>query len=286
MYGLVPACLTFLLSLPGRSLAQVNVTVPITASQIDYTPFLCRNSSTDSPEECEDVWQVINSNGTTLVSTHGPAHGSIIPQMFVQFRASGFSLSTSAFSNATTNITVSNNDTVVAATFNSSVGIVSVLNLQEVELSTVVITFVTDGLPTRLDISSITLTVTGNPYATSVFLPSITLPPTATLPIFETPPPPSSPTPVEASSDNHTFVAEAVGITLGLSLGLTVVAVLGYLFWRRRRRRRPPEDSDSEVLPQPSRFLSTSQSQTTTMMAGSGWASHAFGPQVQKQNRK
>ncbi|KAH0583086.1 hypothetical protein H2248_010973 [Termitomyces sp. 'cryptogamus'] len=223
---------------------------------------------------------VIKFDGTTIVSTYGPAPGSIIPQMFVQFRASTFDLFTSPLSNATVNITVSNNDTVVAATFNSSVGMASVLGLTEADLSTVVVTFVPGKLPTRLDISSINLTVTGDP-ATSIFLPSMTLPPTASLPIFS-PALSSPPSPVEAS-DHHMLVVEAVGITIGLSLGLTVVAVLGYLYWRRRRRRRPPEDCEGEATSQPSHALPTSQSQTTSTVVR---ASRVFGPHTHKKNQR
>ncbi|KAH0583087.1 hypothetical protein H2248_010973 [Termitomyces sp. 'cryptogamus'] len=156
----------------------------------------------------------------------------------------------------------------------------SVLGLTEADLSTVVVTFVPGKLPTRLDISSINLTVTGDP-ATSIFLPSMTLPPTASLPIFS-PALSSPPSPVEAS-DHHMLVVEAVGITIGLSLGLTVVAVLGYLYWRRRRRRRPPEDCEGEATSQPSHALPTSQSQTTSTVVR---ASRVFGPHTHKKNQR
>ncbi|KAG6834318.1 hypothetical protein H0H93_010504 [Arthromyces matolae] len=117
-------------------------------------------------------------------------------------------MSTSPFANATTNITISNNGTVLAAVFNSSVGMVSILNLVESQLSTVAITFIPVALPTRLDIGNITLTVTGNP-STSAFLPTMTLPPSASLPIFGSATPTPTPTPVKAASNHHTLVIEA-----------------------------------------------------------------------------
>ncbi|KAF5379405.1 hypothetical protein D9615_006494 [Tricholomella constricta] len=260
-----------LLSFPIRTQAQSsqrNITVPSDAPQIVYTPFVCdvSSGSANTGKECDGAWQVISLKDATFVSTNGPAPGvDIVPQMFFRFRganpqssklsrntdilwrskASAFYLSTSSLSNATTNITVSNNGTTSAAAFNSSVGIVSVYNLPESTISTVAITFIPDASPTRLDIGDIILTVAGEPV-TSIIFPTETLPPTASLPTFGTPSPTSAPTPVQASS-NRRLIAQAVGITLGLSLGLTTVAVLLYVFWRHRRRRRPPGDSDSET---------------------------------------
>ncbi|KAF8075195.1 hypothetical protein FPV67DRAFT_1381461, partial [Lyophyllum atratum] len=214
-----------------------NVTVSSTTPQIVYTPSVCDASTPNANEQCSGAWQVIDLNGTTLVSTNGPAPDrdsiSIIPQMFFKFRASALYLSTSFQSNATTNITVSNNGTIRSAVFNSSAGMVFILNLVESEISTVAVTYVPEAFPARLDIGDLLLTVTDDP-ATSVFLPSMTLPPTASLPTIGSPEPTISSVPVRDNA-KRTLIAQAVGITLGLSLGLTAVAVLAYIFWRRRR---------------------------------------------------
>jgi len=226
-----------------------NVTVSNTTPQIVYTPFTCDPSTANTNEQCSGAWRVLDLNGTTLVSTNGPAPDanniSIIPQMFFRFRASSLYLSTSSLSNATANITVSNNGIIISKVFNSSVGMVAVLGLREPEISTVAITFIPDALPARLDIGNLILRVTDDP-ATSVFLPSMMLPPTASLPTFGRPEPTTSSMPNQGDAQ-RTLIAEAVGITIGLSFGLTAVAVLAYIFWRRRRRRRPPGDSDSEA---------------------------------------
>ncbi|GLB41581.1 hypothetical protein LshimejAT787_1001810 [Lyophyllum shimeji] len=241
-----------LLSLAEWTQAQSilhNVTVTSTTPQIVYTPFVCGPSAANTDEQCSGAWRVLDLNGTTLVSTSGPApdssNTSIIPQMFFQFRASALHLSTSSLSNATTNITVSNNGTIIAKVFNSSVGMVAVLNLRESEISTVAVTFIPDAFPARLDIGNLVLSVTGDP-ATSAFLPSMTLPPTASLPAFGTPLPTTSSAP-DPGTTKRTLIAQAVGITLGLSFGLTAVAVIAYICWRRRRRRRLPGDGDSEA---------------------------------------
>ncbi|RDB18528.1 hypothetical protein Hypma_000235 [Hypsizygus marmoreus] len=244
-----------------------NITIPSTSAQIVYTPFVCNASTALTNPRCDGAWQIIDLHKQTFVSTNGPAPASanIIPQMFLRFRASALYLSTSALSNSTTNITVSNNGTSTAAVFNSSVGVIAVINLPEAETTTVAITYIPDAdapFPSRLDIGSLMLTVSDNP-ATSVFLPSMTLPPSSAPPTF-TPHPTSTNTPSQSaepqpqSASNRTKIAEAVGITIGLGLGLTAFSVLGYVCWRRRRRRRPPGEGDSESsgtsgVPPPSR---------------------------------
>lgn len=115
------------------------------------------------------------------------------------------------------------------------------------------------------------VTINKSPYsATSVFLPSMTLPPSPTLPIFTSAAPSSSPLP--SSSNHSTLVAEAAGITIGLAVGLTAFAVLGYLFWRRRQRRRPQEDDENEVTARPSPPLPSGQPQAMTTVSELGRA--------------
>ncbi|KAF8888131.1 hypothetical protein BD779DRAFT_1440319 [Infundibulicybe gibba] len=244
----------FVLQLLGLSIAQSgtpanqqNVTIPTTSSQIVYTPFLCDAATAATNPQCRGAWQTtVSVDGRPITFTTGPdvLDGDIIPQLFIRIRASALYLTTS-FSNATTNITVSANNAVVTQQFNSSVGLVNILNLTEDEITMVVLTFVPGSIPTRLEITSLTVTVTGAP-PTSSFLPSMTTPPSASLPTYF--PASSTSTSVTSSSSsptasrppavsNRTKIAEAVGLTVGLGLGLTAVFVLSFCYWRRRRRR-------------------------------------------------
>ncbi|KAF9465528.1 hypothetical protein BDZ94DRAFT_1253330 [Collybia nuda] len=230
-----------------------NITLSNASPQIVYTPFRCSATvSDDTQPQCPGAWQLVDLGGATFVSTTGPdpATEGANPQMFFQFRASAMYFTTSPLSNATANINISANGTTVATTFDSSVGSVAAVSLRDSAITTVVITFFPVDSYSRLDIGNFTLTVVDNPASTVVF-PSMTLPPTASLPTVISPSnaPTSSlspsPSPVQGVS-NRVKVGEAVGIVLGLGLGLTAVAVVLYIIWRRRRLRDPHE-TDSEA---------------------------------------
>ncbi|KAF8238177.1 hypothetical protein L208DRAFT_363234 [Tricholoma matsutake] len=240
-----------------------NVTIPNTSSQVVYTPSLCNSSIAI----CSGAWQILDLNGTTVVSTNGPdpAQGSIIPQMFFQARARDIYIYPFNLSNATANITVTTNQSSISTNFNSSVGVIAILNLLESQTTVVALTFVPSFSASRLDIGSLILTVPTkyvtlissviNPNnqidplysttATSVILPTVTLPPSMTL---------SFPAPISTSTStashtwsNHQLVADAVGIVLGLGFGLTAIAVVGYVCWRRRRLKNSDVSSQRGV---------------------------------------
>ncbi|KAJ3881598.1 hypothetical protein F5051DRAFT_425713 [Lentinula edodes] len=194
---------------------------------------------------CLGGWQVLSSGGGTIVSTEGagPVGANIIPQMFLQFRASALFLSTSPSSNASFEIAVSAGNASVSVSANSSIGVAAILNLPENETTTLSLTFIPGQSPSHLDIGTIAITVTDNSSISSV-LPTPTLPPTISLPSFisstssSIPSGTSTPSSQSSNSSHKQLVTDAVGLTVGLGLGLTLVASLGYYTWKRRRRRQ------------------------------------------------
>ncbi|THU94897.1 hypothetical protein K435DRAFT_860071 [Dendrothele bispora CBS 962.96] len=168
--------------------------------------------------------------------------------------ASAVIISLSPLSNATINVTVSAGSTSVTVAANSSLGVVGIFNMIEAETTTITITYIVDaGVDfALLDIGSITAQVTNGGSASSI-LPTMTLPPSVSIPTFvapQTSSPSASPssTAGTSSSSHKQLVADAVGLTVGLGLGLTAVCVLGYLLWirRRRKRRRLPGDTERQ----------------------------------------
>ncbi|KAG6877536.1 hypothetical protein C0993_006229 [Termitomyces sp. T159_Od127] len=111
----------------------------------------------------------------------------------------------------------------------------------------------------------------------------MTLPPSPTLPIFSSAAPSSA---LPLPSNHGKLVAEAVGITIGLSLGLTAVVVLGCILWRRRKRWRPREDSEDDAAARPSRSLPPreSKAKATTIVSEAGRKSRASKPKAQKKD--
>ncbi|KAF4611122.1 hypothetical protein D9613_007176 [Agrocybe pediades] len=222
----------------------LNVSIPLNSTQIVYTPFLCNATAVSTnPQRCAGAWQVSDSDPATI-STFGPSSTSnnIIPQFFFSFRAFELHLTTSPSSNATVNVTVSSNGIVVSSVFNSSVGSVSIVNLPENDTSVMTINYISSSIPTRLDLEALEITVLANATITS-FLPTPTLPISISLPTFTTPSSTlsSSATSTSNAAQGHgtskKMIAEAVGLTVGLGLGLTIVATLIFYYWRRRRRR-------------------------------------------------
>ncbi|KAF8972719.1 hypothetical protein BDZ97DRAFT_1605360, partial [Flammula alnicola] len=222
-----------------------NLSIPVTSPQMVYTPFVCNSTTVlANPQSCAGAWKLSNSSdaGSATVSVSGPslASANIIPQLFFQFRAFDLFLTTLPSSNATVNITVSSNGTAVSTLFNSTFGSVTVINLPGDVVSLFTITFVSSTTPTRFDLQSIIITALADGAITSI-LPPATLPPSISVPTFTVSssttsilPSSTSPAPVQASSKNKK-VAEAVGLTVGLGLGLTALSTVGLYCWKRRR---------------------------------------------------
>ncbi|KXN91103.1 hypothetical protein AN958_02878 [Leucoagaricus sp. SymC.cos] len=250
--------LAVILLLPRRTLAQVqnqtrNVTIPLDSSQIIYTPFLCdRNTTLSNPNQCNGGWSTRGVGDESIISTKGPdiAAGEVIPQMFLQFRGSALYLFTSKSSNARANITITNNGTTIAAVFESTLGLASILGLEASTATTFALTFLPTNTAQELDLTSLIITISNDALTTSLpILPSMTLPPSSSPPIFtprsasSTQSNPSSPadtqpTPSSNTSARRSNIALAVGLTIGLGLGLTSVSAVGFWWYRKRRRRR------------------------------------------------
>ncbi|KAF9269316.1 hypothetical protein L218DRAFT_832905, partial [Marasmius fiardii PR-910] len=217
-----------------------NITVVNTSPDITYTPFLCNSTSNDP--SCNGGWRILDADGSTVVSTDGPATGGldVVPQMFLRFRATNLFMTTSALSNASMNVTVFSGSTVLSAIANSSVGSLSVVNLPDTQTTTLSITYIQSSIQSRLDIGNITITVSNESASTS-FLPTQTLPPSISLPtIIPTSSESSTPSATANSANEYKkkLIANAVGLTVGLGLGLTAVACAIYALWRRYRRKK------------------------------------------------
>ena len=97
----------------------------------------------------------------TVTSTFGPTPGggNLIPQLFLILRGTSFTLTTSAVSNATANVSIvaSPSNVVVSEMFNSSQGSISAVGLPPDQDVTLAVTYVPslDGELTRLDIDSV-----------------------------------------------------------------------------------------------------------------------------------
>ncbi|KAJ7027876.1 hypothetical protein C8F04DRAFT_964615 [Mycena alexandri] len=233
----------FFSSLPRiQAAGSVNVSISNTSPQIIYTPFLCNASTLIVDPGCLGAWNETNIAGIPVVSTTGPAPNGadIVPQMFMAFRASALFMSTSVASNASANFTVSSASVTASRLINSGDGLVAIVGLVETDLTTLTITFIPGQDTTQLDIGSITITVT-DPGSTSSFLPTMTLPPSMSLPTFipqSTTSSSASPSPSKSpqTSSHHAQLAEALGLVLGLGVGLSIIAGAILSWWKRRRR--------------------------------------------------
>ncbi|KAL0954046.1 hypothetical protein HGRIS_005198 [Hohenbuehelia grisea] len=181
-----------LLALQALSaIAARNVSIPNTSPQLVYTPFLCNGTSNlpEGNESCDGAWRTAVVAGTTVVTTNGPsaAAGNLIPQLFLRIRASSLILTTSRFSNATANLTLSAGDLSISAQINSSIGIVAAVNLIETEVTQIGISFVQSSTPSRLDIGLLNITVSDDNLPSSSILPSQTLPSSTPPPSFSIP---------------------------------------------------------------------------------------------------
>ncbi|KAH8810391.1 hypothetical protein DL96DRAFT_1535949 [Flagelloscypha sp. PMI_526] len=227
-----------------------NASVPVDSSQIVYTPFLC-----DSGDACNGGWARRQEGSEVEVFTPGPSANDayIIPQMFLRFRASTIIMMTSQDSTASANVTISTPDgRQVSTKVNTTIGNIVVSNLDETMETSLVVTYLPQdnmsGSQRILGIQRILLTISGNVTATASFLPSATLPPATMLPTFT---PTVTPTPgSQRSMSEQQKLALEIGLPVGIGLGLTLLAVLAFL-WRRRlqRRRKPPESEDPTFEP-------------------------------------
>ncbi|KAF8909257.1 hypothetical protein CPB84DRAFT_1743849 [Gymnopilus junonius] len=227
---------------PALSQELLNVSVPVTSSQITYTPFVCNATTVlANPQACAGAWQLSDPSnpGVQTISAFGPSSASanIIPQMFFTFRALPYNTSSS---NATMNVTVSANGTAVSAIFNSSLESIRAVNLPGSEATFLSITFLPSSTPTRFDLQSVTITVAANATITS-FLPQETLPPSISVPSFTlssrtTTSAPTISTAVPQARSNRKMIAEAVGLTWGWGWANCTSGPC-FICWRRRRHR-------------------------------------------------
>nr|GAT56614.1 predicted protein [Mycena chlorophos] len=222
-----------------RAAGSANVSVSNTAPEIEYTPFLCNAPSSASNSGCSGGWNATNIGGIPTVSTFGPASGGedIVPQMFMAFRASAFYMSTSVDSNATANFTVASNTSLQTHVVNSADGLVSIVGLDETQLTSLVITFIPQSNASQLDIGSILLTVS-DPDATSSFLPTETLPPSMSLPTYVSTSATSTTTSTVQALPHRAEIAEALSLVLGVGIGLCIIAGCIFFWWRRRKKLR------------------------------------------------
>ncbi|KAL7280301.1 hypothetical protein ACG7TL_005215 [Trametes sanguinea] len=158
--------------------ANVNITLEDTASQIIYSPPACgltlssgssAGTEAQSTQICNSAWRIIaaqDASGGTLTTTSGPTNssGGLIPQLFLSVRALALYVKTTAASTALVNVTVSTINPVVTvrSEINSSLEFISIVDLPEDRITTLSLTFVQANETTRLDIDSITVTISDN----------------------------------------------------------------------------------------------------------------------------
>ncbi|KAF8196868.1 hypothetical protein K438DRAFT_1825693 [Mycena galopus ATCC 62051] len=237
------------LSVTTQAQGSANVSIANTSPQIVYTPFLCTQEALISDPDCSGGWNVTNIAGIPTVSTLGPASNGaeIVPQMFIAFRASALYMSTSVTSNASANFSIASPSRSLSTVVNSTLDLIYIVDLLESELTTLTITFIPGQNVSRLDIGSILVTVT-DPDDPASFLPTMTLPPSMTLPTF-TPTASSSPSASASSTSagqslpHRAEIAEALGLVLGLGVGLTLIFGTAFFWWKRRRRLQAAEQS-------------------------------------------
>ncbi|KAF7317801.1 hypothetical protein MKEN_00868000 [Mycena kentingensis (nom. inval.)] len=225
--------------------AATNISIANSSPQIVFTPFVCEDASAlASDPECSGAWNATNIAGRPTIRTRGPALGgsNIVPQMFMVFRASALYLSTSVESTAIANFTVSSKTGTATQIVDTSAGLVAIINLDESVLTSLVVTFVPGTNASVLDIGSILLTVSDS-TATSSFLPTMTLPPSMSLPTFVLPTTSAgaSSTSTPRTLAHREQIALALSIVLGVGVGLSVIAAAIFLWWRKRRRRKQRE---------------------------------------------
>jgi len=221
-----------------------NITVPVTSSQIIYTPFVCNASIALADSKlCSGAWRLASSNNSVSTTGSTSSSGNILPQLFFEFQASHLSINALPSSNASVNISISADGRHISNVFKSSDGAVSIVGLLQNETTFLTMTYIPSTEPTLFGLESFVITVPQN-APTSAFFPTPTLPSSSSISI-----PASTTTSTSTSSssaittvqDNviskKTMVAEGVGITIGLGVGLTAIAVALFYYWKRRKQR-------------------------------------------------
>ena len=171
--------------------------------------------------------------------------------------ASALYILTSPLSNATVNITVSANGVAISNLFDSTIGSASVVSLPQNSTTTFSATFVPALSPTLFGVQALLITVPANAYGlpsfhanlllmiiprtSTSFLPTFSDPPTNALPTFIPPPPNPSPSAPSNRTSKNVMIAQAIGITVGISLGLTALAALAFYCWKRWRPQKIDE---------------------------------------------
>ncbi|KJA28216.1 hypothetical protein HYPSUDRAFT_809084 [Hypholoma sublateritium FD-334 SS-4] len=217
-----------LLCLPSGTSGQfVNLSIPITSTQLVYTPFVCNSTVAQAnPQSCSGAWRLSADEASVATTGPSPNSSNIVPQLFFQFQATDLFLTTLPSSNATVNLTASSNGTSVSTLFNTTLGMAAIVNLPENVVSQLTITFIPSNVSTQFVLQGIAITTPQNGTITSI-LPTQTLPPSISLPPFTTP---------TSGSAKRKRIAEAVGLTVGLGLGLTLLFSGTFYYWKRQRR--------------------------------------------------
>ncbi|KAF8637493.1 hypothetical protein AX17_002797 [Amanita inopinata Kibby_2008] len=238
-----------------------NVTLDVNGPQFTYFPFICNArspssfttiNSTHEAGPCNGGWAVEYLDGHKLMTTNGtdPMNLAIVPQILFRVQASAVFITTSRLSNATAALSAVD----ASATFNSSLGSapnsIAIFNLRQNEVTNITLSFVPDDNAndvlrpsSRLDLSSVVILISDR--VSPIALPTMTVPPSATLPTAlpesttsgEISLPLISPS-ATGSSGRNKLVADAVGITIGLGFGLTILTLVAYASWRRWRGRK------------------------------------------------
>ncbi|KAF9528905.1 hypothetical protein CPB83DRAFT_853404 [Crepidotus variabilis] len=235
-------CFVVLLSLRIASAQEgstQDVEIPLTSPSLVYTPFICNTTAVSiNPSGCAVAWQISADNESASAIGPSTEVRNIIPQMFFQFQASKLHMAASSASNATINITLSSNGISLTSTFNSSMGSASIINLPQNRITLLTLSLNPSPVSTIFELTSISITIPSDANTTSL-LPAPTIPRSASLPSVST----SFSAVVGATSvppkshASKTMIGQAVGLTVGLGLGLTLITIAIFLWWRRRRRK-------------------------------------------------
>ncbi|KAF6761829.1 hypothetical protein DFP72DRAFT_1062037 [Ephemerocybe angulata] len=232
---------------------QKNTTIPLTnpqSGEVVYTPSFCNaTTAAGNPQSCAGAWQSgFSDSGVPIVTSAGQnaATGNILPQIFFRFRASRVFVNMDPTSGASINITVSSNDITIMNTVQASLGTATIVNLPNGSITTLTITLLPSP-PNPFSLFSVVITTPFDADPTSVF-PTQTLPVPTPVSTWYNPSttsyatttitmPNSAPTATPTTSSNrHRMIAQAVGITVGLGLGLTAILVAAFFYWKKRRR--------------------------------------------------
>ncbi|THH16640.1 hypothetical protein EW146_g4043 [Bondarzewia mesenterica] len=224
--------------------AQVVVTIENTDPQITYLPSVCNSTDSGTTSSvCDGLWQILPLSGASsgsVTSTYGPspATDNIIPQFFLVLRGISFLLRTSSSSNATANITLTASPSRIdiSTVVNTSIGSVSAVDLPADQDITLAVTYIpsANGVVTRLDIDSVTVTAADSNGTTLSSTPS---PTSSVLPSFVFPTSTGTPRPTRRGSSlaqpKGTIIAESLAGFFGVII--IIVGIISCIRWRRGR---------------------------------------------------